>query len=143
MINPAGKLLICERLSQRGAWQFPQGGVDSGESHIKALRREVHEEIGLRSQHYKIVLQRDGYRYLYPEEVREKKVRKHGNHGQIQTYFLCRLKPGSPDPNVDQRPAEFRDYKWIQPKHFDISWVPAFKQNVYRAVMHDFFGIKL
>lgn len=143
VVNPDGNLLICERESIPGAWQFPQGGVDTGESLEQALFREVREEVGLRAEHYEIVDRRNGYRYLYPEEVRHKKLRKHGSHGQEQTYFLCHLKPNAPQVNVHQKEREFRAYRWILPQEFALDWLPPFKQEVYRAVMKDFFGIKL
>jgi putative (di)nucleoside polyphosphate hydrolase len=143
MVNPAGNLLICERSTLRGAWQFPQGGVDAGESLEQALFREVLEEIGLDPRHYEVIARREGYRYLYPEGVRHKKVRKHGNHGQEQTYFLCQLKSSAPEVNVNQKPREFRAYRWILPEEFDLDWLPNFKRDVYREVMRDFFEVEL
>ena len=142
-VNGDGNLLICERSSIPGAWQFPQGGVDSGESIEDALFREVEEEIGLSRQHYEILDRKDGYRYLYPEAVRVRKMKKHGNHGQEQTYFLCQLNPQAPKVNVMQSPQEFRAYRWIHPTEFDLDWLPGFKHQVYRAVMRDFFGLEL
>ena len=143
MVKADGSLLICERAGVPGAWQFPQGGVDAGESMEQALFREVREEIGIGKSHYDIVDRRDGYRYLYPPDVREKKIRKHGSHGQEQTYFLCSLKPSAPPVDVNQTPREFGAYRWIQPEEFDLDWLPPFKREVYRAVMEDFFGITL
>lgn len=32
------------------AWQFPQGGVDKGESAEQALFRELYEEVGFKGQ---------------------------------------------------------------------------------------------
>ncbi|MGJ8633921.1 MAG: RNA pyrophosphohydrolase [Luteolibacter sp.] len=143
MLNDHGQLLICERRTVPGAWQFPQGGVDPGEETEEALYREVREEIGISKKHYKIISQRDGYRYLYPPEIRVKKIKKHGYHGQEQTYFLCQLNPDAPEIDVDQDPSEFRAYRWISPDEFDLDWLPAFKHEVYRAVMKDFFDITL
>lgn len=143
MLNSNGHLLICERSTIRGAWQFPQGGVDSGESEEDALKREVREEIGLRPEHYRVLDQRAGYRYLYPNAARSKKLRKHGNHGQEQTYFLCRVNDDAPEINVDQSPREFQSYRWILPDEFDLDWLPEFKRDVYREVFRDFFGIEL
>jgi putative (di)nucleoside polyphosphate hydrolase len=141
IVNPEGCLLICERCNVPGAWQFPQGGVDPGESMEEALFREVREEVGLAAKHYLVVERRDGYRYLYPNEVRRKKLRRHGNHGQEQTYFLCKLRPDAPEVNVHQNPREFRSYRWIHPCEFDLDWLPAFKREVYRQVMWDFFKL--
>ena len=143
MINEEGALLICERDTVPGAWQFPQGGVDDGESMEEGLYREIREEIGLKKGHYEILDSRDGYRYLYPPDVRAKKIKKHGNHGQEQTYFLCKLSPEAPAINVNQSPREFRAYRWIRPEEFDLDWLPGFKHEVYCAVMKDFFGIVL
>lgn len=143
MVKPEGQLLVCERWSIPGAWQFPQGGVDPGESLEQALYREVREEIGLLPHHYDLLSSRDGYRYLYPEDTRVKKMRKHGCHGQEQTYYHCLVKPGAPEVNVNQRPREFGAYRWILPEEFDLDWLPEFKREVYRQVMLDFFGVKL
>jgi len=143
MVNADGNLLICERSTIPGAWQFPQGGVDDGESMEEGLFREVSEEVGLKPRHYEVLERRDGYRYLYPPDVRAKKMKKHGNHGQEQTYFLCKLKPEAPAINVHQTPQEFSAYRWIQPEEFDLDWLPTFKHEVYKAVMEDFFGVSL
>lgn len=142
-VTHTGQLLVCERSTYQGAWQFPQGGIDPGETREQALLREVREEIGLLPEHYEIISQADGYRYLYPPEARFKKRKKHGYHGQEQTYYLCKLKPGAPEVNVNQRPREFSAYRWIEPAEFDLEWLPPFKREVYRQVMKDFFDITL
>ena len=143
MVKPEGQLLVCERWTIPGAWQFPQGGVDDGETLEEALFREVREEIGLLPEHYEVGACRTGYRYLYPEEVRMKKMRKHGCHGQEQTYYHCTVKAGAPEVNVNQRPREFGAYRWILPEEFELDWLPDFKRDVYRQVMWDFFSIRL
>ncbi|MFD2257743.1 NUDIX domain-containing protein [Luteolibacter algae] len=143
ILNKDGNLLICERYTVPGAWQFPQGGVDSGEALEAALFREIREEIGLEKNHYDVLESRGDYRYLYPPDVRAKKIKKHGNHGQEQTYYLCQLKDDAPPINVNQSPQEFRAYRWIHPEEFDLDWLPSFKHEVYSSVMQDFFGISL
>ena len=140
LLNRKGKLLICERVGGNGAWQFPQGGVDAGEELSEALAREVKEEIGLPRKSYKVLEQASGYSYLYSS-----KVKKNGKNydGQTQTYFLCRLKKGAPEIDLDQKSPEFVDYKWIKPEDFKLKWLPEFKRRVYRAVLLDYFDVRL
>jgi 8-oxo-dGTP diphosphatase len=45
-----GRILLARRTEGRdlaGAWEFPGGKVESGESPIQALKRELHEELGI------------------------------------------------------------------------------------------------
>src|ERR1700728_4353327 len=63
--NGAGKILIGERQDRPGAWQFPQGGVDDGETLEQALKRELMEEISLKPGHYKLVGSKGPYYYLF------------------------------------------------------------------------------
>lgn len=142
-VRPEGQLLVCERTSFPGSWQFPQGGVDEGESLDQALAREVWEEIGLRPEHYDVLRHASGYRYMYPLDARLKKRKKHGFHGQEQTYYLCQIKPDAPAISLHHHAKEFSAYRWIQPSEFDLQWLPAFKHDVYREVMKDFFGVRL
>ena len=37
--------------------------------------------------------------------------------------------------------AKYRDYD--APDEFDLDWLPSFKREVYREVMHDFFGVSI
>ncbi|MBS0616864.1 MAG: RNA pyrophosphohydrolase [Spirochaetes bacterium] len=47
VFNREGLTLVGERLDNRGAWQYPQGGVDAGENFDAAVRRELAEETGI------------------------------------------------------------------------------------------------
>jgi len=45
-----GRILLARRTEGRdlaGAWEFPGGKVESGESPVQALKRELHEELGV------------------------------------------------------------------------------------------------
>jgi putative (di)nucleoside polyphosphate hydrolase len=137
--RPDGLILIGERMNVQGAWQFPQGGVDAGESIETALFRELEEEVGVPADLIRVREQRGGYRYPFP-----KGRLKYGLYGgQEQTYFLCDFLGTDKDIRLDLHNQEFRQVKWIQPATFDLNWVPRFKKSVYRAVFVDFFGIEL
>lgn len=144
MINGEGRILICERLETPGAWQFPQGGVDDGESFQEALLREISEEIGLSPEDYVIEDSRGGYRYDYPPEVVAGKPAYRAHFvGQEQTYFLCRVGVDSSPVNLMQEPREFAQSRWILPSEFQLSWLPDFKKATYQAVLEDFFGVEV
>lgn len=45
-----GRVLICQRPSHKiypGQWEFPGGKCEHGETAVEALRRELHEELGI------------------------------------------------------------------------------------------------
>ena len=136
--NARGEILICERLNIPGAWQFPQGGIDEGETPEEALARELGEEIGIERRHFRIVERRGPYRYLFGNGRTKK-----GWHGKEQIYFLCDFIGTDADITVETGHPEFRAYRWIAPKDFRIDWLPEMKREVYRAVFDDFFGVRI
>ena len=73
--NGRGKVFLAKRLGQK-AWQFPQGGIDAGESAEQALYRELYEEVGLQKQDVEIVQQSKRWlRYHIPENMQRKNRR--------------------------------------------------------------------
>ena len=144
MVNKDGYLLVCERLLNPGAWQFPQGGVSEGESLETAIQREVEEEIGLKPEDYKIERSKGLYWYDFPLVSQKKKLSHKADFvGQEQTYFLCQLNEGIAELNLMQEPREFRAAQWIRPNEFELGWLPDFKKQTYQKVMRDFFGVEL
>jgi putative (di)nucleoside polyphosphate hydrolase len=133
-----GKILIGERSNVADAWQFPQGGVKKSETARKALSRELEEELSLTPEYYRVVESKGPYRYVFPPGRT-----KEGFDGQEQTYFLIEFT--GVDSNIDVRTdqPEFIQFRWIEPSEFQIYWVPEFKQEVYRRLFLDFFGIAL
>jgi putative (di)nucleoside polyphosphate hydrolase len=130
-----GRVLICERIDIPDAWQFPQGGVEPGETHHQALEREMMEELSLAPGDYKVLTRKGPYRYLIGGGRK-----KNGFHGQEQVYFLLQLLVSEAKINVKTPHQEFISFKWIDPAQFDLRWLPEMKKSVYRQVMQDFFG---
>lgn len=136
--NSEREILVCERLNVAGAWQFPQGGVDDGETPEQALVRELWEEIGVPPQQVVILSKGGPYRYLYGNGRLKK-----GYHGKEQLYFLCDFLASKDQINVWTEHPEFQAFRWIQPQEFRIEWLPEMKREVYRTVFEDFFGVKI
>jgi putative (di)nucleoside polyphosphate hydrolase len=132
--NRSGRILICERANTSGAWQFPQGGMEAGETPVAALMREVLEEISVPRNAYSIACVRGPYRYRFPAGITKK-----GFCGQAHHYFLLRLRGPKRLVNVAGPNAEFRSARWIWPEEFDLAWLPPMKRGVYRRVLQDFF----
>jgi putative (di)nucleoside polyphosphate hydrolase len=138
LVDDQGHVLICERTGLPGAWQFPQGGVDTGESLESALIREIWEEIGLNPEHFRIIDGKGPYRYLFPGA---KLVR--GHHGKDQHFFLMELLGPKDAVNVNTEHAEFQQARWIAPAEFQMNWVPEMKKDMYQQVFRDLLGIEL
>jgi putative (di)nucleoside polyphosphate hydrolase len=136
--NPRGRILVCERLGVAEAWQFPQGGIDDGETPEEALARELWEEIGVQPEDFRVVERKGPYRYLY-DGGRIKK----GHHGKEQFYFLCEYLGPDARINVQTRHPEFQAFRWIAPEDFQLAWLPEMKRAVYQKVFADFFGTRI
>jgi len=130
----AGQVLWAKRIRQ-DAWQFPQGGINPGESPEQALYRELFEELGLEPPHVQVLgVTRDWLRYRLPRRY----VRRGGNPvciGQKQKWFSLRLLAEDAQVRLDRsaRP-EFDGWRWVdywQP----IQDVVPFKREVYRRAL--------
>src|SRR6266850_940042 len=54
LANQRNEVFWGKRVNQH-AWQFPQGGINSGETPVQAMYRELEEEIGLQRAHVRIL----------------------------------------------------------------------------------------
>lgn len=121
-----------------GAWQFPQGGVDKGETLEEALARELVEEVCVRPKHYRVLDRKGPYRYLYDQGRLVK-----GFRGKDQHFFLAEFTGPKSAVDVKTKHPEFRAVRWILPQEFDIACLPPMKREMYRAVFADFFGVAI
>lgn len=109
IINDKGKVLLAERIDEKGHWQFPQGGVDKEENLEQALKREIEEELGIKPEELKILAQAGNiYRYDWPEKLRQKRF---CYYGQEQHFFLLLYLGDSNSIKVSEE--EFQNYDWV------------------------------
>ena len=131
-----GRLLWTKRVRQN-AWQFPQGGIDPGESPRDAMYRELHEEIGLEQNDVKILANTRGWlRYRLPKRY----IRKGETTtciGQKQKWFLLLLNSTTDQIRFDcGKKPEFDGWRWVN-YWYPISQVVDFKRDVYRRALKE------
>lgn len=135
--NYRGELFWGKRIGQ-DSWQFPQGGVNEGESLEETLFRELKEEVGLEAKDVKIISQTKNWLYY---KLPEKLIRHESKPlciGQKQKWFLLKLISDyeSIDLNCSKKP-EFDDYKWVS-YWYPLRYVVPFKREVYRRALCEF-----
>ncbi len=135
IVNLSGKVLWCQR-KQHDGWQFPQGGIDKGETPVEAALRETKEEVGLGEHDIEIVYEsQQWFKYKVPKEKRTGYFTKKIFFGQKQKWFLARLL--SDENKIDlnaYRPIEFDKWVWANYWH-PINAVVSFKKETYRQAL--------
>ena len=141
--NSAGQVLWARRVGQN-TWQFPQGGVDSGESPENAMYRELYEELGLTKNDVKLLASTKFWlKYRLPKRL----VRWNEKPlciGQKQKwYLLCLNKDKSEHIEFNRKGhPEFDDWRWVS-YWYPVRQVVAFKRDVYRQVLSFFSQVAL
>lgn len=134
LCNARNEVFWGKRVRQN-AWQFPQGGIKPGESPEEAMYRELHEEVGLRPQHVRILGRtRNWLRYDVPRECMRRDW--HGHYrGQKQIWFLLRLT--GRDCDVCLRATDHPEFDaWRWSAYWEpVEAVVAFKRDVYRMAL--------
>jgi putative (di)nucleoside polyphosphate hydrolase len=141
LLNARNEVFWGKRVGQH-SWQFPQGGIQHGESPEQAMFRELQEEVGLLPEHVQIIGRtRDWLRYDVPEEYlrRQNATRVHraAYRGQKQIWFLLRLV--GLDSDIQLRASEhpeFDAWRWV-PFWIQLDGVIDFKREVYQLALSE------
>ncbi len=136
LTNTKNQVFWGKRVRQ-DSWQFPQGGIQQGETPEQAMYRELQEEVGLQSCHVQILGRtREWMRYEVPQNWVKREWR--GSYkGQKQIWFLLRLV--GRDCDVSLRASnhpEFDAWRWNN-YWVDMDGVIEFKREVYRLALNE------
>jgi len=118
-------------------WQFPQGGIDAGETELDAALRELQEETGVSSVR---LLGRtpDWLGYEFPADHQGSKAGK-GWKGQKQVWFAMGFEGQDAEVDVSGHggQVEFDAWRWAELEEA-LGSVIEFKRDVYRQVIEAF-----
>ena len=133
-----GKVWLGRRADTAGPnnWQFPQGGIDSGESLEAAALRELAEETGVVSAEI-IGRTTEWLAYTFPPGHNGSKVAR-GWIGQKQMWFAARFL--GEDAEIDlaaHHHVEFDAWRWADFEEAP-EVVAPFKRDTYRKVVEVF-----
>nr|WP_255610973.1 RNA pyrophosphohydrolase [Lysobacter sp. ESA13C] len=134
LMHPDGRLFWARRVHRDG-WQFPQGGMNTDETPLEAMYRELREETGLLPQHVEVLGATPGWlRYRLPRRA----IRRNDRLvciGQKQVWFLLRLTGEESDLRLDltDKP-EFDHWRWVD-FWYPVEHVVMFKRGVYASAL--------
>ena len=121
--NRQGQVMWARRYGQH-SWQFPQGGINPGESAEQAMYRELFEEVGLSRKDVRILAStRNWLRYKLPK----------------------RLVRWDTKPDINMQTSstpEFDGWRWVS-YWYPVRQVVSFKRDVYRRVMKEFASVTM
>ena len=133
ILNSQNKVFVGKRKDNPfDKWQMPQGGVDSDEPLLQAMKRELLEETSIRN--IKVLKEFDQWlEYELPENLIGK-IWKGRYRGQKQKWFVVKFLGNDNEVNINTKYPEFIEWKWI-----DIDLLPdlivLFKKHVYEKVL--------
>jgi putative (di)nucleoside polyphosphate hydrolase len=133
VLNSQNRVFVGKRKDNPfDKWQMPQGGVDSNEPLLQAMKRELLEETSI--ENIKVLKEFDEWlEYELPENL-VGKIWKGKYRGQKQKWFVVKFLGNDSEININTKNAEFMEWKWV-----DIDLLPdlivLFKKHVYEKVL--------
>ena len=108
LFNRNKQVLLCARNDKRGyCWQFPQGGIDEGESPAAAALRELNEETSVTSA---------------------------VSNGQNVYWNLLYFYGNDSEINLNTAEPEFKSWRWANIDEA-VAEIVAFKRAVYKKAV--------
>jgi len=136
LANSRKELFWARRINQE-AWQFPQGGINSDETPLQAMFRELREEVGLTENEVVVLGATQRWlRYYLPKRYIRQNTQPRCI-GQKQIWFLIQLVSDEISVRLDTTSKpEFDRWRWVD------YWAPTqdvvfFKKRVYRKALDE------
>ena len=134
LMHADGRLFWARRVHRDG-WQFPQGGMNTDETPLEAMYRELREETGLGPEHVEVLGATPGWlRYRLPNRCMRRSERPMCL-GQKQVWYLLRLVGSEQDVRLDATDSpEFDRWRWVD-FWYPVEHVVSFKRRVYAQAL--------
>ncbi len=129
ILNEKNRVFVGKRKDNPiNKWQMPQGGVDVGESYLKAMQRELLEETSIKS--IKILSEVEGFfEYELPKNL-VGVIWKGKYRGQRQKWFITKFIGNESEINLKTKNPEFIEWKWVLPDELP-DLIVDFKKDMY------------
>jgi putative (di)nucleoside polyphosphate hydrolase len=137
VFNNNGKVLLCRRSDTAEAWQFPQGGIEKGETPAEAARRELKEETSLQNVILVQTLTTPIPYYFPPEILAKTRTRGWQYIGQEMYWSLFYFSGDEAEINLNTIDREFSAYQWgTLEQAYDL--IIDFKKPAYAPMIETF-----
>tara|TARA_B110000914_G_C15457004_1_gene443898 strand:- start:377 stop:847 length:471 start_codon:yes stop_codon:yes gene_type:complete len=133
VLNSENKVFVGKRKDNPfDKWQMPQGGVESDEPLLSAMKRELKEETSI--VNIEVLKEFDQWlEYELPKNLIGK-IWKGKYRGQKQKWFIVRFTGKEKEIDISTKHPEFIEWKWV-----DVDLLPdlivSFKKHIYEVVL--------
>ena len=133
ILNNQNKIFVGKRKDNPvDKWQMPQGGIDQGEDHLTAMKRELYEETSIKS--IEVIKELEGYyEYMLPKNL-VGVIWKGKFKGQRQKWFVTKFVGNEKEINLNTKNPEFIEWKWIIADELP-NVIVKFKKEMYQKIL--------